>query len=63
MIVPDPAPEAVTVRANCAVNVALIEIGEVPTVKPHAPVPLQAPPQPVNVEPPPADWARAMLVP
>jgi hypothetical protein len=45
------------------VKVALTEIGDVPTVNPQAAVPLHAPPQLVNVEPPPADCARVIFVP
>jgi hypothetical protein len=63
LIVPEPAPDTLTVKANCAVNVALTEMGVVPTVKPQAPVPLQSPPHPVNSEPTVADCDRVMAVP
>jgi hypothetical protein len=63
VIVPEPAPDFVTVRLNCAVNVASTAIGEAPTVKLHAPLPEHWPPQLVKTDPADADCVRITNVP
>ena len=61
--VPEPEPAFVTVKLNCAVKIASTAIGEVPTVKLHAPLPEHWPPQFLNTEPAAADWDKVTTVP
>ena len=62
-LVTEPFPVLLAVRVNWEVKAAETDIGEVPTVKPQAPVPEQAPPQPLNIELPPASWFMVTVVP
>jgi phage tail protein X len=65
VIVPDPVPAKVTERAKVVtvvLNVAVTDLAAL-MVTLHDPVPLQAPPQPANVEPEPATCVRVTTVP
>jgi hypothetical protein len=65
VMVPDPVPVVLTVRANAGTgeNVAVAATAEEPIVKLHAPVPVHAPVHPAKTDPPPGVAVRVIGVP
>ena len=61
--VPAPAPVVLTVSANCGEKVAVTLAAEVPTVRLHVPVPVQAPVQPAKTNPAAGEAVRLTAVP
>lgn len=63
VMVPEPVPVLLTVKANCGEKVAVTFAAELPTVRLQVPVPVQAPVQPANTKPAPGAAVRMIESP